>query len=324
MDLHDIVGRLGQRKDPRLLVGLETSDDAAVYLLNDDLALVQTADFITPIVDDPFLFGQIAAANALSDIYAMGGKPITALNLCCFPQQELAKETLSAILEGGLSKVAEAGALVVGGHTVRDKELKFGLAATGVIHPKNIKSNRGAKPGDAIVLTKPIGTGILSTALKKEKITETELKPAISAMAALNQEAAEIMVQLNAGAATDITGFGLAVHLLNVAKWSGVASEVRLSEVPLFDRVRELSTEGIKTGITFANEQAAFGMISFDEKISREDQLLVFDPQTSGGLAIFINEKLVASLLKRLGDRGVLARRIGGVSDGDPFLRVVA
>ncbi len=317
-----MVASLRQPANSNLLVGFDADDDAAVYALREDVAIVQTADFITPIVDDPFTFGQIAATNALSDVYAMGGKPLTALNLCCFPSEGIEQEHLRAILEGGLSKIIEAKASLVGGHTVRDKELKYGLAVTGTIHPKDIKPNRGAKAGNLIYLTKPIGTGILTTAFKKGEIGTEVLQPAVRAMTTLNSSAAEAMVESGADAATDITGFGLVVHLLEVARASQVSIELDWSSIPIFDPVRELSKKGIKTGVTLSNEQSAFGEMSFHSSIMREDQLILFDPQTSGGLAIFIQEKEAKGLSRRLSDLGVEHWQIGKTLSGPPFCTV--
>lgn len=271
-------------------------------------------DFITPVVNDPFVFGQVAAANALSDIYAMGGNPLTALNLCCFPKpgtDGFNKTEFKAILEGGISKVQEAGACVVGGHTIRDSEIKYGLAVTGTIHPKDMKPNHEAKAGDVIVLTKPIGTGVLATAMKQGKISEEKFEEATHSMATLNKEACQLMVELGAHAATDITGFGLIVHLLEVAKASSIAIELQSSSVPFFSEVKRLSKQGIKTGATLANEQAAFGKITFSENIPREDQLLYFDPQTSGGLAVFLPESKAKEYIGRLSDQGISASQIG-------------
>jgi len=320
--LHEIVANLGSSKDPRLLVGFDHADDAAVYLLRDDLAVIQTADFITPIVDDPFRFGRVAAVNSLSDVYAMGGKPVTALNLCCFPCSGLEKSDLRAILEGGLEKITEAGASLAGGHTVRDTELKYGLSVLGTVHPKDLKPNSGAKPGDAIFLTKKLGTGVLTTAGKKGLISEEALEEAIRSMETLNEKACARMVEFGAHAATDITGFGLAVHLLEVAEASQVSLEVSAGALPVFPKALELLGQGIKPGITLQNEQASVGKIEFAPSVSREMQLLCFDPQTSGGLAIFIAEKKTTQLLRALQDDGVEAARIGTVGGGSPRLNV--
>jgi selenide, water dikinase len=326
VDLRDIMAKLGGGKNPNLLIGFDTSDDAAVYRLTDDLALVQTTDFITPVVDDPYLFGQIAAANSISDVYAKGGRPLTALNICCFPEPGSGLESshLKAIVEGGLDKITEAGAILVGGHTVKDSELKYGLAVTGVVHPRDIKPNTGAKEGDAVLITKPIGTGVIGTAIKKGIADPEAARLAGESMAALNRRACELMVEMKAHAATDITGFGLANHLLNVAKASGVGLELRLSEIPVLPTVMKLLKEGVKTGVTFSNEQAAHKHIQFDALLSREEQLLFFDPQTSGGLAIFIPERAGDELLKRLSDEGIPAKRIGEVVVGPGTMRVFA
>jgi selenide,water dikinase len=224
VDLAEILKHLGTDRstDPNLLVGLETSDDAGVYQLSDSIALVQTVDFVTPTCDDPVLFGQIAAANSLSDVYAMGGKPINALNVCCFPQEGIEDSILAEILRGGLSKIQEAGAVLVGGHTVKDSELKYGLSVTGIVHPQKILRNSTCKPGDKIVLTKRIGTGVIVSGFKNDLITWEQASPAMESMAMLNKIASETALEVGVNACTDVSGFGLAGHLCEMAVCSGV------------------------------------------------------------------------------------------------------
>src|SRR6188508_1489058 len=228
-DLSRALAALPVKSDPRLIVGRETFDDAGVFVLSDDVALIQTVDFFAPIVDDPYLFGQIAAANALSDVYAMGGEPLTALNLVGFPSGKLPVEVLTEILRGGQDKVHEAGAFIVGGHSIIDEELKYGLSVTGRVHPQRVLSNTGAREGDVLVLTKPLGTGFVTTALKRGSISAEVAKPAVESMRALNRDAARAAVELGAKCATDITGFGLLGHALNVARGSNVTIRIDAS-----------------------------------------------------------------------------------------------
>jgi selenide,water dikinase len=267
-------------------VGLETPDDAAVFRLTDELALVQTVDFFTPIVDDPYLFGQIAAANALSDIYAMGGKPLTAMNILCHPCK-LGREAAVGILRGGADKVREAGAVIVGGHTVDDVEPKYGLAVTGLVHPERILTAAGARPGDLLVLTKPIGTGILATALKGDFITAGEMAEAVDGMCLLNAAAAEAAAEAGARACTDVTGFGLLGHLLNMLTDGKVGCTVESRAVPYYPRTLEMAEMGMVPAGAYGNR--AF----YEQKIAARglDELvlaMLCDPQTSGGLLLAI------------------------------------
>jgi selenide, water dikinase len=267
-------------------VGLETSDDAGVYQLTPDLALVQTVDFFTPIVDDPFTFGQIAVANALSDVYAMGGKPLTAMNLVAFPVKNLASSVLKDILLGGLSKMEEAGVTLVGGHTVDDPEIKYGLSVTGLVHPKKILSNAKAIPGDRLVLTKPIGTGIIATALKGGMASEKAVRQMVESMTALNRKASEKMQALGAHACTDITGFGLIGHGLEMANASHVGLRIWASKVPVFPEAMEYARIGLIPAGAYSNRQFFSCRVDIHPSVSVVLGDLFYDPQTSGGLLI--------------------------------------
>lgn len=303
-------------------MGTSTSDDAAVYRLRDDLCLVQTVDFFPPIVDDPYIFGAVAAANALSDIYAMGATPILALNLACFPEDQ-PKELLYEILKGGSDIAKEANTLIVGGHTIKDKEPKYGMAVTGIAHSHAIITNSSARQGDLLVLTKPIGTGIITTAAKNNMTDDSTLKNAVSAMKTLNAAAAESMLAAGANACTDITGFGLIGHLLNMMNMSGTTASINLSAVPIFPGVRELIELGMIPGGTRANRNAAAGQVDWDAAIHESDQLLLCDAQTSGGLLISIPEDRVQSLLHELTARNCSGFILGEVeAQGHASIRV--
>jgi len=276
-----VLSRLPRVADPNLLVGFETADDAGVYRLSGDLAIVQTVDFFTPIVDDPFTFGAIAAANALSDIYAMGGKPLTALSILAWPGSS-GLDDLEQILKGGTSKIHEAGCVVLGGHSVTDPEIKFGYAITGTVHPQRIRANSGARPGDVLVLTKPLGTGVISTALKRGIAQEEHVQAAIASMLTLNRAAAEAMDGLNIHAVTDITGFGLLGHAREVALASGVSLDIRASQVPFLPGAIDCARAGALPGGLKNNRE--FVEICVEGAAELDD--LLYDPQTSGGLLI--------------------------------------
>ncbi|EGL20116.1 selenide, water dikinase SelD, partial [Paenibacillus sp. HGF7] len=293
--------------NPNLLVGLDTSDDAGVYKLSDDLALVQTVDFFTPIVDDPYSFGQVAAANAISDIYAMGGKPLTVLNIVAFPIKTLDKQVLTDILRGAADKVQEAGATLVGGHSIDDNEPKFGLAVTGLIHPDRVRTNAGAKPGDKLILTKPIGVGILTTSIKKDQLSEEEVQRVTSVMATLNKTAAEVMDGFEVHACTDVTGFGLLGHASEVAKGSGVGVRIGANDVPFLPRVRELAEAGFVPGGTKNNFAHVQDTVDFDPSIDQIGQWMLCDAVTSGGLLISAAAADADELLARLLAAGVEA-----------------
>ena len=298
-DLSRALAALPHRSDPRLVVGRETFDDAGVFVLSDDLALVQTVDFFAPIVDDPYVFGQVAAANALSDVYAMGGEPLTALNIVGFPSGKLPLEVLTDILRGGQDKVHEAGALVVGGHTIIDEELKFGLAVTGRAHPKHLLTNAGARVGDRLVLTKPLGTGILATAAKQDRLSADAAAELYATMAALNRDASRAALALDVRCATDVTGFGLLGHALHIARGSGVTLRIRASEVPELRGAREAWRAGIRTGGAERNEQYLRERVDWSSS-SDADRALLIDPQTSGGLLVAVPEARVREYLSRV------------------------
>ena len=292
-------------KHPNLLVGTETADDAGVYKISEEMALVQTVDFITPIVDDPFLFGQIAAANSLSDVYAMGGKPLTAMNLVGFPRQSLDISILTEILRGGLEKIHEAGAVLMGGHTVEDPELKYGLSVTGTVHPEKIRTNRGARMGDVLVLTKPLGTGIIATAHKAEMAEEGILRRAIDRMLQLNDKAAEAMSECLVHACTDITGFGLMGHACGMARGSGLSMRFYYSSISILKGAREYAAQGLVPGGAYCNQKFLEQETSISGKVPEPERIILFDPQTSGGLLIALPEAEGESLLKKLEERGI-------------------
>lgn len=324
-DLSQVIRMLPPAKpNPNLLVGLDTSDDAGVYKLTDDLALVQTLDFFTPIVDDPYSFGQIAAANALSDIYAMGGKPLTALNIVAFPISVLDKEILSDIMRGAGDKVKEAGATLVGGHSIDDQEPKFGLAVTGTVHPDKVRANAGAKPGDKLILTKPIGVGILTTSIKRSLLSEEEINRVTTVMATLNKTAAEVMEPFNVHACTDVTGFGLLGHASEMAKGSKTGITIFKEQVPVLPRVKELAEQGVIPGGTKNNFAHLEGDVTFPEQMDELDRLILCDAVTSGGLLISVSGDEADSLLAQLLDKGVEAALIGEVTDEQKGHIVVA
>src|SRR3954470_15857580 len=307
-----LLGLLPEVRDPNVLVGSATSDDAAVYRLSDDLALVLTTDFFTPIVDRPYDFGMIAAANALSDVYAMGGKPLTALNLVGFPDQKLGVEVLADILRGAADKAAEAGIAIVGGHTIKSDEPIFGLAVVGTVHPKKVLTNAGAKPGDALVLTKPIGLGIITTAAKNGEDKRGAIVEAIRVMGTLNRAAAEVLSNFDVHALTDITGFGLLGHLRNVTAASGVTARVSAAAVPVLPAAREYVRGGIAPGGTHANWKFLADWVTFDAALSKEEQLLLCDAQTSGGLLASVPAADAEGLVAALHAAGVTAAAVIG------------
>ena len=319
-----VLSQLPFLKHPDLLVGTETGDDAGVYRIGQDTALVLTVDFFPPIVDDPFSFGAIAVANSLSDIYAMGGKPLLGLNIVGFPV-ELPKEILGDILRGGLAKAQEAGCLIVGGHTVDDPEPKYGLAAVGLVTPGRQITNAGAKAGDTLVLTKPLGTGIITTAGKQGVATPEVLGRAVSIMSTLNRAAAEAMVNVGVNAATDITGFGLLGHLKSMMQASGTGARVELSKVPVIPGTWELVGEGIAPGGTHRNLESVARFVQWSDEISNEAKLLLCDAQTSGGLLMSVPEERAGPLLEALQAGGVDgAETIGRVmEDGNQGIQVL-
>lgn len=297
--LSEVLRHLPKTTDPNLLVGFETRDDAGVFRLSDTQALVQTIDFFTPIVDDPYAYGQIAAANALSDIYAMGGKPLTVLNVACFDPTTAPADVWAAVLMGMHDKSTEAGALVLGGHSVEDSQPKFGMAVTGIVNPTTVFANTGARSGDKIYLTKPLGTGIITTAAKFEEASEEELAAAIASMSKLNADAADLGLRHGVRCATDITGFGFAGHLYNIARASGVTIEVDAQSLPLLPGVERQIAKGNTTGGAKKNRDFIGSALVFDGTADWL-QAVILDPQTSGGLALFSADEIDAPCVGRV------------------------
>jgi selenide,water dikinase len=315
--LQEILADLPLETDPNLLVGRETSDDAGVYKIRDDLALIQTLDFFTPIVNDPYRFGQIAAVNALSDVYAMGGRPLTAMNIVGFPKKTMDKSVLKEILRGGLEKIHEAGALLVGGHSIEDAELKYGLSVTGIVHPDRVMTNAGAWPGDRLILTKPLGTGIIATALKGKFASPEAEEAMIAVMVELNRKGAEAMEETGAHACTDVTGFGLLGHALEMAVGSRCGLVIRASRVPVIPQAREYAEMGMVPAGTYANRNYCQRSLTVDPGVPAPLQDILADAQTSGGLLIAVAEDRVEALLGRLDAKGVAgAAVIGEVTSG--------
>jgi selenide,water dikinase len=306
-----VLRHLPTSSDPNLLVGISTCDDAGVYRLSDELALVQTVDFFTPIVDDPYAFGAIAAANALSDIYAMGGRPLTALNLLAYPVSTLDPQTVAEILRGGADKLHEAGAVVVGGHTIDDTEPKYGAAVTGIIHPQRIVTNAAAEPGDLLVLTKPIGTGIISTAIKAARVPDDVVAAAVESMVRLNAVAAAAMLEVGVHAATDVTGFGLLGHLREMLVASGVGAELHAAAVPVLPGTLDLLAQGYVPGGSRRNLEAVHAWISVAPAVPDYVPLLLADAQTSGGLLIAAPADRAAQLQAALQAHDTPAALIG-------------
>lgn len=298
-DLTHALAALAPRTDPRLLVGHETFDDAGVFRLSDDLALVQTVDFFAPIVDDPYDFGQVAAANALSDVYAMGGEPLTALSIVGFPTGKLPLEVLGAILRGGQDKVHEAGAVVAGGHTITDDEVKFGFAVTGRVDPARVLSNANACVGDVLVLTKPLGTGVMATAARQGMARAEDVAAMVAAMTRLNRDASRAALAVGVRCVTDVTGFGLAGHALNIARASGVTLSLRPHDLPLLPGVLDALGAGIRTGGAERNLAFLEALVDWGDA-SAAQRALVVDPQTSGGLLVAVPAHAVADYLARV------------------------
>jgi selenide,water dikinase len=317
-----VLGKLARQHDPNVLVGFDHADDAGVYLIAPDQALVQTVDFFTPVVDDPYTFGQIAATNALSDVYAMGGKPLTSLALVCFPEKaEL--EILERILAGGLSKMIEAGCTVIGGHSIRDEETKFGYSVTGVVHPKKILANAGAKPGDALIFTKALGTGVISTAIKKGRAEAAWIDAAVRSMTTLNKRAAEVITggAFGVSAMTDVTGFGLIGHAREMLLASNVSISISAGAIPFLDGALECVRAGYIPGGLKNNRDFAECLVEYDEAVPEEVRALLFDPQTAGGLLISTPDG--RNLARALNDAGVNAVEIGQVlPNAKPRIRI--
>ena len=311
--------KLPKPSHPDLLVGVNTVDDAGVFRLNDDLALVQTVDFFTPIVDDPYTYGAIAAANALSDVYAMGGEPVTALNIVCYPKSTVGMEILSEILKGGHDKATEAGCLIVGGHSVEDDEMKYGLAVTGKIDPNKILTNANAQPGDALVLTKPLGTGIMTTAFKLANISNEQYKEVTESMLMLNHAASRLAVQFDANACTDITGYSLLGHAWGMANASEVGFVFYAANIPIFGGVVDLAKAGHLTKGDVTIRKYTQGHIRIDDKIADDFIKVLYDPQTSGGLLISISAEIADDFVSELTAQGVsVAAIIGRVTKENP------
>ena len=302
--------------DPNLLVGFDTSDDAAVYRVSPDLAIISTVDFITPPVDDPVWFGRIAAANALSDVYAMGGKPIVALNLVMFPSKKLDMGLLKDMLTGGFEKVQEAGAALAGGHSVDDLEPKYGLAVTGTVHPGKVLTNANAKPGDALVLTKPLGTGVLFNACRSKKLPYRDLEPLLPKIAALNKAAIETALAFEVHSCTDITGFGVIGHTLEMAKGSKVRIELVYESLPVHPHALDMYRKGETTGTNKSNRKIAEGFWEKERQLDRAEEEMLFDPQTSGGLLLSLPAGQADELVKKL--------KLAGVDDAVVVGKVVS
>jgi selenide, water dikinase len=300
--------------DANLLVGLDTSDDAGVYQLTEDIAIIQTVDFFTPIVDDPYMFGQIAAANSLSDVYAMGGRPKTVMNIVGFPLATLGHEVLAEILKGAADKVKESGAILVGGHSIDDNEPKFGLSVTGLVHPSKVFKNIGAKPGDALVLTKPIGVGIQTTAIKNDRLSDEQLELVSETMATLNKAAAECLEGLSPNAVTDVTGFGLLGHAVEMAKGTGnVTIHIDYEKIPLLPGTEELAKDGMVPGGSKANHRWIKEDVKYAEHLEDWKQLILCDAVTSGGLLVSLPESEAAEYVKRLNEKGVTQAKMVGL-----------
>jgi len=306
--------------DPNLLIGFENADDAAVYRLTDEIAMIHTIDFITPPVDDPYWFGQIAAANSISDIYSMGGIPLTALNVVMFPSKILDMGVLKEILRGGNDKVIEAGASLVGGHSVDDEEPKFGLCVNGKVHPEKILTNKGAQPGDALILTKPLGTGVLFNAVRSNKFDFKNLESLIlPSVAALNKNAIEAALDYPINACTDITGFGIIGHCLEVAKASAVEIRLSFNSLPIYPGALEMYQKGETTGSNKGNKKLSQDFLRIQRKIKSPQKEILFDPQTSGGLLFSLPELTAQKLLESLHLKGIHdARIIGKITQGLP------
>ncbi len=300
-----------QEPVPELLVGLDTSDDAGVYKLTDSIALIQTVDYFTPIVDDPYMFGQITAANALSDVYAMGGQPKTVMNIVGFPIKKLGAEILSDILRGAADKVKEAGAITVGGHSIDDQEPKFGLSVTGIVHPEKVWKNVGAQPGDVLVLTKPIGVGILTTGIKRSVVTLEQEQIVTETMAMLNKTAAEVLMEYRPHAVTDVTGFGLLGHGSEMARGSKVSFEIFYQQVPILEGTVELAKNGVVPGGSKSNHKWISDDVVY-EGIPDEEQLILCDAITSGGLLVSMNEEDAIRYVDQLRAKGVVHAAIVG------------
>ena len=322
--LDAVLGKLARQDDPNVLVGFDKADDAGVYRISSQQALVQTVDFFTPVVDDPYTFGQIAATNSLSDVYAMGGRPLSALTIVCFPEKE-DTGILERMLAGGLSKMIEAHCTVIGGHSVRDPEIKLGYAVTGTIHPDHVLTNSNAQILDALILTKPLGTGVISTAIKKGEAEPAWIESATQAMTTLNRAAADVATngKFAVHAATDITGFGLIGHAREMALGSRAAVHIYSAKVPLLEGALDCVRAGYIPGGLKANREFAECMVGYDGRIPEEIKTILFDPQTAGGLLLSVARQDAAPMLEALKAKGVPAAEIGEIlPEGKPLIRV--
>jgi selenide,water dikinase len=322
-DLDKALCGLNIPTDPNVIVGLERADDAGVYKVSDDLALIQTVDFFTPIVDDPYWFGQIAAANALSDVYAMGGVPKTAMNLVAFPAKDMDISVLRRIIEGGLDKMREAGVVLVGGHTIEDTELKYGLSVTGYIHPERVLTKKNLKVGDLLILTKRLGTGIIGTAIKGALASQEITDKVTRAMATLNKVAAEVMQDYPVHACTDITGFGFLGHLAEMVSGSGYGVRIKSDIVPLYPEALDYAAMGLVPAGAYRNRDFRLFMVDFAPTVNRILQDVLFDPQTSGGLLICVAPERAAELLNALQANGIEDAAIVGEVISEPKERII-
>ncbi len=310
------------QSDPNLIAGMERAEDAGIYKLTADLAIVQTVDFFTPIVDDPYDFGRIAVANALSDVYAMGGKPLTALNVVCFPKDTMDFSILREVLKGGLAMMHEAGVILLGGHTVDDPELKYGLSVTGTIHPAKVVHNTGSKPGDKLILTKPLGTGIISTAIKRGTASKEAIASIVKSMTTLNRTASEVMLAVGVNACKDITGFGLLGHAAEMIEGTDVGMVIDSAAVPIFAEAKEYAESGMIAGGLHRNRDYRKNMVDIDGSVPQYLQDILFDPQTSGGLLIAVPKAKASRLLKKLHSEGVIEAVIIGEVVAKPKGRI--
>ena len=308
--------------DPKLITGIERAEDAGIYRLTPDIAIIQTVDFFTPIVDDPYDFGQVAAANALSDVYAKGGKPLTAMNIVCFPVKKMDISVLRDILRGGLDKMREAGVLLIGGHSVDDPELKYGLSVTGTIHPRKVVKNNGGKPGDKLILTKPLGTGIISTAIKAGEADRRLVKKLTASMAKLNRAASEAMMAVGVHACTDITGFGLLGHASEMLEDTRVGMTINSSQVPVFPEAVAFAKAGFIPGGLYRNRDYRKHMVDFSPSVPQYLADILFDPQTSGGLLMAVSKTKAQRLLQALHEGGVKDAAVIGEVVASPAGRI--
>lgn len=321
--MDSVLRKLPRQSDPNVLIGFDTADDAGVYQLTPDLALVQTVDFFTPIVDDPYTFGEVAATNSLNDVYAMGGRPISALSIVGFPNTGRDVDVLERILQGGLAKMQEAGCVVIGGHSIGDDEIKFGYAVTGLIHPARVWANVGAREGDRLILTKPIGTGVISTALKQQKASDTAVSAMVKSMTTLNRQASEIALGFEIHAATDVTGFGLLGHAREMAVGSKVSLVLESRQIPLLPEALNYARQGYLPGGLHRNREFIAGCVEFADAVPEEVRSLLFDPQTAGGLLLSATPADTPRLLAALQQAGIPSAEIGQiVPKGHPLIAV--